>query len=155
MSFFILQVFRMTSLRVQRLLLPVQTHWRACVYRSSIASTPKLAETDTDNSFSNLRNPVKSYSEIPIPVKPYSEIPLPVKPYSEIPLPVKPYSAKQVPVKPCNDIPAPVKPYNEIPVVPVKKVTDQVKPFSEIPGPKGLYDIPYLGMIFHFKPFSK
>lgn len=144
----------MTSLRVQRLLLPVQTHWRACVYRSSIASTPKLAETDTDNSFSNLRNPVKSYSEIPIPVKPYSEIPLPVKPYSEIPLPVKPYSAKQVPVKPCNDIPAPVKPYNEIPVVPVKKVTDQVKPFSEIPGPKGLYDIPYLGMIFHFKPFT-
>ena len=148
MSFLTLQVFRMAGLRVQRLLLPVQTHWRGCVYRSSIASNPTLAETDTDNSLSNLRNPVKPYSEIPLPVKPSSEIPLPVKPYSAIPVPVKPY----------YEMPAPVKPHNEIPVVPVKpnhEVPEQVKPFSEIPGPKGLYDIPYLGMIFHFKPFSK
>jgi hypothetical protein len=29
-----------------------------------------------------------------------------------------------------------------------------VKPLSEIP-PTGIYDIPYIGGIFHFKPFSK
>lgn len=31
----------------------------------------------------------------------------------------------------------------------------EVKPFSQIPGPKGLYNIPFLGTAFHFKPFSK
>ena len=29
-----------------------------------------------------------------------------------------------------------------------------IKPFSEIPGPKGLYDIPFIGTALHFKPFS-
>lgn len=31
----------------------------------------------------------------------------------------------------------------------------EVKPFSQIPGPKGLYNIPFLGTAFHFKPFTK
>ncbi|XP_071131339.1 probable cytochrome P450 12a5, mitochondrial [Mytilus edulis] len=30
-----------------------------------------------------------------------------------------------------------------------------VKPFNQVPGPRGLYNIPYLGAAFHFKPFSK
>ena len=29
-----------------------------------------------------------------------------------------------------------------------------IKPFSDIPGPKGLYDIPFIGTALHFKPFS-
>ncbi|XP_059178976.1 cytochrome P450 10-like [Physella acuta] len=33
--------------------------------------------------------------------------------------------------------------------------TDEVKPFEDIPGPKGLYNIPFIGSFFHFKPFGK
>lgn len=29
------------------------------------------------------------------------------------------------------------------------------KPFSEMPGPRGLYNIPFLGIALQFKPFSK
>lgn len=32
---------------------------------------------------------------------------------------------------------------------------DDIKPFSKMPGPKGVYDIPYLGALFLFKPFCK
>lgn len=32
---------------------------------------------------------------------------------------------------------------------------ESVKPFSEIPGPTGLYDLPYIGIAFNFKPFGK
>ncbi|CAC5413945.1 CYP49A [Mytilus coruscus] len=33
--------------------------------------------------------------------------------------------------------------------------TADVKPFNKVPGPRGLYNIPYLGAALHFKPFSK
>lgn len=36
----------------------------------------------------------------------------------------------------------------------VHDVTNDVKPFSQIPGPKGLYNIPYIGTALHFKPFT-
>ncbi|XP_059176952.1 probable cytochrome P450 12a5, mitochondrial [Physella acuta] len=32
---------------------------------------------------------------------------------------------------------------------------DEVKPFEEIPGPKGLYNLPVIGSVLHFKPFGK
>ncbi|XP_059176944.1 probable cytochrome P450 12a5, mitochondrial [Physella acuta] len=32
---------------------------------------------------------------------------------------------------------------------------DEVKPFEEIPGPKGIYNIPFVGSVLHFKPFGK
>ncbi|XP_059176945.1 probable cytochrome P450 12a5, mitochondrial [Physella acuta] len=32
---------------------------------------------------------------------------------------------------------------------------DEVKPFEEIPGPKGLYNIPFIGSVLHFKPFGR
>ncbi|XP_059176958.1 probable cytochrome P450 12a5, mitochondrial [Physella acuta] len=31
----------------------------------------------------------------------------------------------------------------------------EVKPFEEIPGPRGLYSLPYIGSVLHFKPFGK
>ncbi|XP_059176960.1 probable cytochrome P450 12a5, mitochondrial [Physella acuta] len=31
---------------------------------------------------------------------------------------------------------------------------DEVKPFEEIPGPKGLYNVPFIGSVFHFNPFG-
>ncbi|CAG2240224.1 CYP49A [Mytilus edulis] len=32
--------------------------------------------------------------------------------------------------------------------------TDDIKPFSDIPGPKGIYNIPFLGIALQFKPFT-
>lgn len=31
---------------------------------------------------------------------------------------------------------------------------ESVKPFRDIPGPTGLYDLPYIGIAFNFKPFG-
>lgn len=36
----------------------------------------------------------------------------------------------------------------------VNKQND-IKPFNEMPGPKGIYNIPFLGIALQFKPFSK
>lgn len=41
---------------------------------------------------------------------------------------------------------------------PVKHDSDikcPVRPFHDIPGPRGVHDIPYIGMAFHFKPFTQ
>jgi hypothetical protein len=32
---------------------------------------------------------------------------------------------------------------------------NDIKPFNEMPGPKGIYNIPFLGIALQFKPFSK